>query len=309
VAHAHINDLFPSAVVKDLVVSATFGHSAFNPSISWSPVEGYRLIVRSSNYIMTYPEGQYLMTDPGGVIRTINHLCVLDSDLNICEMAPIDTTLVQGEVLYPLVRGLEDARLYWARDNRWHAYGTLREHRWDGNCEIVEDVLVGNMAIERRYLANPEPGRTQKNWAVMGNGPWFVYTCSPPATVRTGLSSSSEVHTAARSLKPEVEGFRGGSQAITHEDGYISIIHEVSWETGNRQYFHRFVHYDGLGYVTRFTPEFSFKSPGIEFAAGLVWHQGDLVTTVGVHDRTAIIARINPRDLDAHWIDAREGQA
>ena len=66
-----------------------------------------------------------------------------------------------GEVQFSLVRGLEDARLYWAEDH-WQVYGTLREHRWDGLCQIATARLDHDTLVNPQRRHHPFPDRPEK---------------------------------------------------------------------------------------------------------------------------------------------------
>lgn len=285
-----MKDLFPGSSVRELIVSAQPGWNAFNPSIAFSPEEGYRCIVRSSNYVLD-AQGRYNIKDPAGTIRTRNLIATMDSNLDI-----IDLQMIQpcswGPVLFPLVRGLEDARLYWEKDH-WQVYGNLREHRTDGLPTIVTARLDHDALIKPEVYDNF--GLCQKNWMVMGEGPHFIYLCNPPATIHHGVYRT-EPHDKYDS---ESEAFRGSSQALSRGSGYIAVTHEVNWETGNRRYFHRFCMFDLDGYLTSYTPPFYFvfdkvveDLPMIEYAAGLVEHGGDFVISFGFQDARAFLARI-----------------
>lgn len=295
-----LNELFPGASYREWITSAVPGWSAFNPSISFSPVEGYKAIIRSSNYLMD-EEGYYHMTSPEGVIRTQNHLATLDSDLNIVALDLIRGDW--GEVKFPLVVGLEDARLQWAHDH-WFIYGTLRQHRSDGLCEVATAGLEGDQMVRQCVMNNPEPGRHQKNWMAMSGTADFIYTVSPPQVMNgaKGLYLLKRTHTEP--FSPECEQFRGSSQAIETDYGYLAVTHEVDWSTGRRRYYHRFVAFDDAGYCFAYTEPFSIIEPAIEFVAGLVEHQEDYVISFGYKDERAFLARIPKVEVDKSLLDA-----
>src|ERR1035438_6135986 len=86
--YSKLTDLFPAATTTEIKIDVDDGWTTFNPSIAFSPVEGYRMIIRSSNYSMN-ELGQYLTNDPHNVIRTTNYIATLDSTLDIVNVEPI----------------------------------------------------------------------------------------------------------------------------------------------------------------------------------------------------------------------------
>ena len=288
--YSALKDMFPGASTQEIKIEVDDGWTQFNPSLSFSPVQGYRCIIRSSNYGMN-ELGQYLTNDPHDVIRTKNYIATLDSALDIVDYQPIQPCK-WGNIEYTLVRGLEDARLYWTKDH-WQVYGNLREHRRDGLPTIVTARLAHDRLINPKILDNFD--QCQKNWMIMGNGPNFIYKCNPPATIHHGVYRE-EPHDP---LPDETLAFRGSSQAIPRGSGYIAVTHEVDWATGHRRYFHRFCLFDDAGYLTGYTDPFMFvfdtlleDQPMIEYCAGLVTHGNNFVCSLGYKDSRAFLATI-----------------
>ena len=293
-----LRQLFPGASTRELLVSAGPGWSCFNPSIGFSPEEGYRIIVRSSNYRLDQ-YGQYNVSDPEGVIRTRNFLGVLDSNLDL-----VDLQLLKppdwGPVLFPLVRGLEDARLYWQRDH-WQVYGTLRSHQVSGVPTMATARIEHDQMVDPQMLLGPDPNRCEKNWCKFGYADRYVYTCNPPYVIQNGeLSLQTRSH--AGPLRPESGEFRGGGPLVYVDNPScenIGITHEVDWNTGHRRYWHRFCVFDAGGMLTAFTPPFFFvfdelldDVPMIEYAAGMVSYGDDYVVSLGFQDSRAFLATI-----------------
>src|SRR5208282_3086400 len=100
-----MRDLFPGSSVQELVVSAKPGWNAFNPAIAESPTEGYKILVRSSNYVLDV-YGQYSIDDPTDAIRTRYFIGTMDSTLNLVDLQPV-IPCSWGEIAFPQVRGLE----------------------------------------------------------------------------------------------------------------------------------------------------------------------------------------------------------
>ena len=287
--YSALKDIFPGASTKELKIDVDPDWTQFNPSISFGP-EGYRCIIRSSNYSMN-DLGQYLTHDPHNVIRTKNYIATLDSELDIVDVQQIKPCK-WGPIKYTQVRGLEDARLYWANDH-WQVYGNLREHRIDGLPTIVTARLDHDALVDPEIYENFD--RVQKNWSNLEGSRDFIDLCNPAAVMRNGITYEERPWI----LSEDSKEFRGGSQAIRYEDFYVSVIHQVDWETGHRRYFHRFCMFNNNGYLMEFTPPFYFvfdevltDVPMIEYAAGLVTHGGDFIASLGFKDSRAFLARV-----------------
>ncbi len=256
----------------------------FNPSIAFSPVQGWRMACRSSNYVMN-PRGEYQMP-PDNVIRTTTYLAVLDSQLTITELESIDDSAVATTPpLYPWVRGIEDARLFW-NGSGWSTIGVSREHREDGLCEQTIDKLDGTTVIERYVCPSPN-GWPQKSWVPVDGMPGtFVYQAEPLTLIRP-------IHEPAF-VAPETFPEERGSTHLCHLPGnqWLSVVHHVLWdENGRRSYWHKFAYYsDGGRLAPMYSPSFCFVDPGIEYAAGMVIKDNHAVISFGYRDVRAMLA-------------------
>ena len=296
-----IETVFPGARHREVVVSASPGGSAFNSSIAFSPVEGYALLVRDSNYTVSADHLVYeTLPAENNKIRTVTHFCRLDSELNVFSMDPIYDGNVR-HVEWDMVQGMEDSRLIWCEDG-WHRYGTLRENHWSGQCQIGEDWLDKTEAVKR--VVHPGPlglERTEKNWQrLVGTDRWVYF--HGPSQVRLADGS---LETAPWEVKPEAHNFRGGSPAIPFEDGYVSIVHSVTWEPIQREYHHFLCRYDHSGFLTHFSPGFYIYRSGIAFAAGLVEWKDQFVASFGWGDQRCFFAYLPKKAVASCWIDAR----
>lgn len=264
---------------------ATPGWTCFNPSIASNPNGKYRCIIRSSNYVLR--NGNYLSIDPQGVIRTVNYLVDLDDDLNIYKVNAIDDSWVDHPILYPHVRGMEDARLFW-NDESWCTSGTSRHHRPDGTPKIAVDKLQDYAVIERRVMKDGDDV-CEKNWMPIADTGEWVYSVSPSIVTYNGrfLSNGTDCDLPA--------DLRGSSQLVPWKDGYLGVTHEVTWEP-DRCYWHRFIYFDFRGIAVAATEPFYFLSPGIEFANGITLWNDKVVVSFGHRDERALLA-IVPAEL------------
>ena len=273
-------EAYPGSYCRELVSTATPGWSVFNPSIAKGP-EGYRCIVRSSNFVLR--NGEYLVNDPENIVRTVNYLADLDDNLNLINMEPIDDSWVDPPVHYTLVRNMEDARLFW-HDNSWWVSGTSRQHRSDGVPKIAVDKLRDYTAIERQILKDDDDV-CEKNWMPIADTGQWVYSVSPSIIMHDGGFLSTDPSSDLPS------NLRGSSQLVPWKDGYLGVTHEVTWEP-TRYYWHRFVYFDSRGFAVSATEPFYFLSPGIEFANGITLWNDKVIVSFGHADERALLAVI-----------------
>jgi hypothetical protein len=98
---------------------------------------------------------------------------------------------------------------------------------------------------------------------------------------------------------PALEKWSGGSQLIPHGEGWVSVIHQRRKHKNRVNYTHRFVTYNENLAPTHAGREFYFRGEQIEFCAGLVEHQGELILSFGVKDREAWLVRLKRQEFDA----------
>jgi len=285
-------ELLPTATVGPVNIAVREGWSRFNPSIAQGPDGELRMIVRSSNYMMTR-QLSYTINDEGGVIRTTNYLIDLSPDLEIAGVQEIEDRHVRPETPPFPVAGFEDCRLFAYRGSWWFS-GTVRDRNLDGICQIALVRLEGTTAVEAHLLSDGLDRRHEKNWmpAPGDDALRFVYSSSPTVILRY-----HDVGTAAPELiqpGPLVaRRFSGGSQMITIDGGWLCLVHEaVNFEDGGRVYSHRWVLFDDQWQLARLSSPFLLQERGVEFAAGLVRRDDQLLISYGVWDREAWLATV-----------------
>ena len=122
---------FPGTSFQELARAADPRYGASNPSIALGP-EGYKFTVRSSNYTLVDPV-TFDVQDPEGIIRTTNYIGDMDDDLNVLSLDPVDTSRVDGPILYKMVEGMEDCRLFWDHKyDCWRMSGTYSQDDGSG---------------------------------------------------------------------------------------------------------------------------------------------------------------------------------
>ncbi len=289
-------------------------------SIGFTPPEGYRptnssiarngdeivLVQRTVNYTIdhTFPEGddRRYATANGAPVHTRNFLLRLDENLAIRSSTEIIPPEGMPEPAWPLVQGFEDLRPFFWRDELW-CTACIRELTPEGWCEQVLariDNHAGMCRLTDWRVLHPEgPRLHQKNWMprVADDTLQFVYFCDPTRIV------DDQARTVAETV-PSIaaDQFRGGSQLLAFDGGWLALIHEARvLQNGERHYRHRFVWFDETTQLRRVSRPFFLQVRGVEFGAGLAWHIDGkrLILTYGVADSEAWIATVDAAEVRA----------
>lgn len=270
--------------------------NAFNPSIGASPDGSHAVLLRTSNYYITE------LGVPNRQLSSIKNelwFSELDDELNLIDLRKIS---VVGSL--ELHQGVEDARLLW-RDGAWYFTAvTYKEEARVARLHMFALFPEDNIARHLYELPSWEASRSEKNWMApaIEKSPHFDFVYGP-----TGVYSNGRF--IFRPVEDKyVDSIRGGSSLWDLQDGsYLSITHTVYYtekvteaidgegfyQTFIRNYTHQFARYDSYGKLLELSEEFVFDSPGIEFAAGLVEKDGNLLISYGREDSSANLATIS----------------
>lgn len=282
-----LTESVPGTRIQPILFEVPAGWSRFNPSIALDS-GGFAAIVRSSNYAVETSTGRYEIFDDEGAVITRNYLAHLTPDLQLKSATPIwetDVGLSRGRV-----RGYEDCRLFrW--NGVWHVLAVTREMDPQGTCGIVRMRLSDGGFQDLVTLSSSV--RHEKNWMpVIYDGELIViYSCFPTVILHVTGAGVKEI---IRHPGPMIaRDFRGGSQGVPVEDGYLFVVHEVVvGDTGGRVYLHRFVRTDMDLCITDVSLPFYFIHPTVEYCCGLALRDSELVLSFGFQDREAFVATV-----------------
>jgi predicted GH43/DUF377 family glycosyl hydrolase len=243
-----------------------------------------------------YENGVYVRLDGSDVIRTSYNVVRINDDLEIISSALLDDSAIRmSDPKFP-VHGIEDLRIF-RRGEKWFASGTVREHRFDGLCQImlteIIDVDSASPALVNGVLLpTMSPNKHEKNWMpIEGEEHAWVWGIDPTVVLRLDQATQSLV--PSRSAKGNLQ-LRGSSQVIQFSGGWIAVVHEVVPSTTNRfqrSYQHRFVRWNDDFTDSKISEAFHLANDenGLEFCAGLApsVRPNHLVMSYGVGDRSA----------------------
>jgi glycosyltransferase involved in cell wall biosynthesis len=288
--------MMPSFSSREVSFTPPEGYRALNPSVARHG-DQLVLVQRCVNFVVT--DGKYLTPD-GGPIKTRNFLLRLDDDLRTLSAREILPPRDMPTVLSQRIQGFEDARLFSWRNELWFS-ACFRELNVEALAEQalvrIDESEPGECRLHDLQMLRPDASRqAQKNWmpCVTGDALQFIYLCDPTRLVDQHAQTTSEV------VPPiAAEEFRGGSQAIPFDGGWLALIHEVGIADRVRHYHHRFVWFDGSIKLRSVSRPFFFEHRGIEYAAGLAWHPDGmrLVVSYGVDDSKSRIATVDVEEV------------
>ncbi len=287
-------DMFPSWTDQPIQFTPPPGLRPMSPSIT-RMVKGYAMTLRVVNYEAGV-DGKHNFISPDGIIRTRNWLLNLDKDFNTT--SEIELTLPTNwpdPPKYGIVRGIEDMRLFRVA-GKLMIIGNSRELTPEGWCHQITFRPGNGQLTDWQIVSAMPPVRHEKNWMPFATGGTygFVYLCDPTVILdhagkQHGLTTTPAIH---------AERFRGSSQLIRFDTGWLGVIHEVEWREGLSYYRSRFVQFDRDQHLTKCSLPFYFRHHGLEIATGLCHGPGDtLVISYGLRDREAWIGTMTASDI------------
>lgn len=303
----------PSFQTRQMPFFAPEGYLPSNPSITRRNQELF-VAQRCVNYTLT--EHNEYETTGDEPIKTRNFLLKLDADFQLQSSQEILLPADLPEPKSETVRGFEDLRLFEWRGALWCSAAVLEFSPDNRAVQVLSriDAQDGGTCrlAEWSVMTVGGEARNEKNWmpwvdatadGEASSGLRFVYLCDP-----TTLIDPEGQITDRYDAPISAEQFRGGSQAIPFGSGRLALIHEVLWipQENRRRYHHRFVWFDDahrLGAVSR---PFFLQKQGVEFAAGLAWHQDDqrILISFAMDDGASFIADVQARDIRQNLIPA-----
>lgn len=295
-----ILDICKSSSIREIKFDTSNNYNHLNPSIAYINDTLY-MIQRTVNYNIN-EDGTYDMNGDTSII-TKNYLLTLSTtNYSIENIEEISMPIDWPEAVYPLVKGFEDSRLFKWKNELW-CTSTVRELNKDGYCEIVLSKIsktdAGRVLSEWKVITPKNIDiQHQKNWMpiVTANDELYFLYSSDPTTI---IDSEGNI-VQSTPTKYSFESFRGGSQLIPFNNGWLGIIHECTTVANiKRKYMHRFVWINEHCKIEYISDWFYIKSIGIEFVAGITIVDNRLLISFGHNDSSSWILSIELNDINA----------
>jgi predicted GH43/DUF377 family glycosyl hydrolase len=286
----------PSLRIHRLLVPVEAGRSRFNPSIAPTP-DGFAVLVRSANYWFGYRVPQ----EVDSVGRSAIVMADLDRDLAVRRSTILADRSDPGLRYSTEVQGFEDGRLVeW--NGGWHAIATARDRAPDDLYRVCLLRIEDDAIVDTVTLGDAAPARSERNWTpvVAGGDLLLIYSFAPTVILRYDPMTRAVEEVDRHAAPPAARSWRGGTQAIPFDGGYLTVAHETSYLDGPwRRYRHRWVLLDRSLRIVARSPQFSFLYRGVEFAAGLARDGDRLLVSFGVNDREAYVASVDAGEVRA----------
>jgi hypothetical protein len=258
------------------------------------------MVQRCVNYTLT-ETGEY-QTPNNEPITTRNFLLRLSGDLRVTSAQEILPPKDLPPPAFDSVLGFEEVRPFVWRGELW-CCATSRELNPEGWCEQllarIDCPPSGPASLTDWCVLRPEgPRRHEANWmpSITGDELRFIAACDPVRVLNEqGRAIAQTIPSVA------ADTFRGGSQAIAFDRGWLALIHETSGHGSSRSLWQRFIWLDAEFVLRGVSRRFCLQQPGIELASGLAWHpDGErLLITFGIQDREAWIATVDAEEVRA----------
>lgn len=272
-----------------------------NPSIQ-KVDDGYQMVCRTVNYLQFGGRDHKSCDIFDPTIRTKNYLIHYDKEFNLLSQHEITENLPRYRKEGSFVTGMEDCRLVRLGDDFWVTCTVF-----DANPNGIPQIALGKLGcpvsnkIEMTKLMplkGPDPQRCEKNWLpfVRDGEIYLIYSCDPFIVYKPDVETGECQEVMNSKPKYDFSAFRGSAAPIEFDDGYLMIVHEVTY-TKQRYYFHRLVYMDKDFTVKKISKPFTFLHQGIEYTCGMTLdHSGThLIVPIGIEDRNAYLCTI---DLD-----------
>lgn len=291
-----VTELCPATRLSEVLVALPAPYQACNPSFVRDG-DGYLGVVRGVNYLIE--DGRYRIQDVQSIVRTRNFLVRLDRQLAVISMLEMHdhSGLVRRE--HARIQGYEDCRLFRWR-GEWWCSATARDVVPDGRAIMVL-LCVDNSAniVAAHPLRGFADQQHQKNWMpVVGERLRFIYSLGPVLVLDASAADGSFIVETGFDPGAALDHWRGGSQLMPWQGGWLCVTHEVCSLQGRRQYLHRFVHLGEDFQPLAASDGFCFVAPGIEFACGITDDgEGGVLLSFGREDRSAWVAVLAEQEI------------
>jgi hypothetical protein len=270
--------------------------SAFNPSIGVSEVGEILCLFRSSNY-WHGKDLSRLQIFTGNTVQNKTYIAKMDKDLRVGDLKKIEYRGFD----FPITMGPEDAKLY-RKSGRWELTAILKEDYGVPVPSVATFYLDGLSAVLIDIHKSPDPKAPEKNWMVPYGESNFKFLYGPDETY-----DGKVVKTVKLTTSPHIRELRGGSNLFPLNDGtYLGISHKTYKKILNiydpmsfgykdvmvRNYTHVLIRVSKDGEIIQVSEEFQFYGRGIEFAAGLIVIDDEVIVSFGHKDLAACFGRI-----------------
>lgn len=241
--------------------------------------EGYYGILRTVNYLIDN-DGSYKYD---GMIISENFVIRLDNKYDLISYNKIKDDNMYGS--------LEDCKLI--DDNTFMCY--LREKGIMALCKFNNN-NINNMIPLKLHNDN----RIEKNWIPIIDKNLYIYSYFPFIIINIDSNYICKISKYIE-WSLSFEGFKGSSNFIEYNNGYLTVIHYCSRDIGVRSYYHRLIWFDSKFESGLVSPSFTFENKQIEFCLSINFKHDmkHLIFTYSIYDDKTSICELPIENIDS----------
>ena len=259
------------------------------------------LNIRYVNYRLT-AEGQYVIHDTEGFLRTQNVLAVLDGSLTRIETSLLLAVRISMAQTCVGIHGLEDIRLY-EEGGGLRFVSTQREWSPGRQLRIGRGDVIGPCLTNLEVIEPPIATGCEKNWVPFGSD--FLYGFHP---LQRGsvVDGKLSIHTEW-ATPPSWASTKGSTVPFPYQGASWLVVHSSDDEVP-RHYRHRLIVLDSTtGRPLQSSPPFVFGRNGIEFCIGFCIREKEREVQFwySQHDCDPVWLTV-PLDLVVSWMSPVE---
>ena len=233
-----------------------------------------------------------------------NFLLQYDKDFHLLSQKEIVDTLSDPQKFKPHrnIEGIEDIRLINYKEQLWFTCTTqdMTPHHVPqiGLFQLSNASEKTSLSTESFFsLPGPSPSICEKNWlpfvkdgmlhAIYSYDPFIIYKIDPLEKTCKQVQCEEQQY--------DFSNFRGSASPIPFDDGYLLLIHQLSFNNEGRVYLHKFVYLNKDFKITHTSRPFTYQHQGVEYCCGMtIDHLGsDLIMSIGIEDAQAFLAFVD----------------
>ncbi len=222
-------------------------------------------------------------------------LAFLDNNLRVIGQQELDDRQVRKRSP-ALECGFEDVRIF---SNPFQGnlmgIGNVASPSLDSNAMVLLDLGSGAQLCAATLLQSPHNRQREKNWAPAPDRSrlFFVYEWNP-LTILALNSTGPEIIKSTDA--PYLRNWRGSSQGLPTDKGWIFIIHRL-YLGSPRRYTHRIIEIDFDWNPIRASKEFCFITNELEYCGGVALINETVILSFGLNNHHAFVASLDKREL------------
>ncbi|MDX1691471.1 MAG: hypothetical protein R3290_10650 [Acidimicrobiia bacterium] len=274
-----------------------------NPSII-STADGYLATAKLTN--LASSGGPYERRGRSPYVGALNVRFDIDPAMRLRAVDPVPDPGRRIETHPAPVQGVEDLRLVEV-DGTTFMLGWSREFSEHG---ASRSVLLDDDARAVTVLPSPRAEFDEKNWMpFVRNGRLHLITLVDPLRVYEVAEEGGLCLVEAGDPVGGWVTWRGGSQGIRVDDGWMFVIHERFSAGSKHRFTHRFLMIGTDLRLIAVSPAFSISGRPVEFVTGIAAAGEGFLIGLGVGDRRALLVTVSKDEVMGRLDAIRPGRA